>query len=983
MPAVVYISYSHKDKRWKDDLVSQLAVLEREALLATWHDGLIQAGANWLPAIEAAMAAARVAVFLVSADFLNSGFIRAKEIPPLMARRREEGLRIIPLIARPCPWQEVPWLARLQARPLGGKTLAELGGVKAERVLSELAEEVLRFVEPQAGSASAEPAPQAAAGAFVPPDQAPPAAAPRPPAPGTLSSEATPEAPQSAGVRPRGAQPKREAIHQRAETAGQGNITLQIIGDVSTVSLGRETSPAAARSGRGETAAAVSYANLHQLPSPPADFTGRLQEMEALRHSAMEALRCPAAGEAGAAIFGIYGMGGVGKTALALKLAEEMSKHYPDGQIFVELQGMTAPLTVDQARAQVVRSFRPEARASENEDRSAAAYRSVLYGKRILIVLDDAREAAQVEPLLPPRGCALIVTSRFHFAFSGLLAVDVDELPARDAQELLLRICPRIGAAAPDLARLCGGLPKALHVAGGTLAVRPDVSPSAYIQRLAAGVERLGAVDAALAASSAMLDADLRRLWCVLAVFPATFAAAAAAAVWERDENAAVQVVGELMLSSLVDWDEGVARYRLHDLARSYADRQLDEAERKAARLRHAVHYLGVLGQVDALCRQWGEGVRRGFALFDAEWPNIEAGQSWAAAHPEAIADGTPLCEAYPSAGAYCLVLRLSTARRTGWFETAVASAERRQDRSAQARHLGNLGVAYGDLGNYRRALALHEECLALARETGDDYAEGAALMNLGLTCYALEDHRRAIEFFTLRLDMARASGDLRGQGEAANNLGLAYAGLGAHRRAIELYEECLAFARKTGDRRGTSATLNNLGLAYAAVGETGRAMQLYDQSLAMDREMGDRRAEAQVLTNIGLAHAALGEHRSAIECLEQRLTIARELGDRIGEGDTLGNLGLSYAELGDAALATECYEQQLAIAGETEDRWSQGRASWNLGLIFEGRGDLARALTLMQVLVDLERETGHADAEDDAAQVAAVRARLGAIPNP
>jgi TIR domain len=157
MPPKAFVSYSHKDVRWKERLAVQLAVLEREGLLATWHDGLIQAGADWLPEIEAAIASARVAVLIISADFLNSDFIRRKEIPALIERRLRDGLRVIPLIADACPWKRVSWLAAIQARPLNGKTLAELGRAKAQRVLAGLAEEILG-IEGAAGSSASSPA---------------------------------------------------------------------------------------------------------------------------------------------------------------------------------------------------------------------------------------------------------------------------------------------------------------------------------------------------------------------------------------------------------------------------------------------------------------------------------------------------------------------------------------------------------------------------------------------------------------------------------------------------------------------------------------------------------------------------------------------------------------------------------------------------------------------------------------------------------
>ena len=146
MSPTVFISYSQSDSKWKELLVSQLRVLEGESLLEIWHDGLIPPGADWQPAIEAAMATARVAIFIVSANFLNSSFIRRQEIPALMERRRRDGVQIIPLIASSCPWQEVRWLAAMQARPFKGKTLALLGGVRAQKALSDLAEEILTLV---------------------------------------------------------------------------------------------------------------------------------------------------------------------------------------------------------------------------------------------------------------------------------------------------------------------------------------------------------------------------------------------------------------------------------------------------------------------------------------------------------------------------------------------------------------------------------------------------------------------------------------------------------------------------------------------------------------------------------------------------------------------------------------------------------------------------------------------------------------------
>jgi len=149
MPPTIFISYSQSDTRWKERLASFFNVFQHEGLLKVWHDGLIQAGGDWLPEIESAMAQARVAILLVSVRFLNSEFVRRREVPTLMERRQKEGLRVIPVIVSPCPWQKVPWLSGIQARPLRGKTLEGLRKVQQDELLSNLAEEVVELLAPE------------------------------------------------------------------------------------------------------------------------------------------------------------------------------------------------------------------------------------------------------------------------------------------------------------------------------------------------------------------------------------------------------------------------------------------------------------------------------------------------------------------------------------------------------------------------------------------------------------------------------------------------------------------------------------------------------------------------------------------------------------------------------------------------------------------------------------------------------------------
>src|SRR5436305_627964 len=284
----VFISYSHKDKAWKDRLLPHLRISQKEGLLEIWDDRRIGAGAEWRSEIRKAIETAEIGILLISADFLISDFIRDEEIPRMLEQRSKNGMRLFPVLVRACDWQIVSWLEPIQIRPTGARPLAGFGGNRRDEEMAAIAREVREI------------------------------------------------------------------------------LTL-----------------------RGAV-----LAPLHQLPTPPADFTGREEDLEFLRSKLSQ-------GGTGA-IFGLRGMGGVGKTTLALKLADELKPRFPDAQIYLDLKGVDLePLTAAEAMAHVIRSFHPEARLPESEPELAGLYRTLLDGKRVLLLMDNAApRKEQTEPLI-------------------------------------------------------------------------------------------------------------------------------------------------------------------------------------------------------------------------------------------------------------------------------------------------------------------------------------------------------------------------------------------------------------------------------------------------------------------------------------------------------------------------------------------------------------------------------------------------------
>lgn len=503
---------------------------------------------------------------------------------------------------------------------------------------------------------------------------------------------------------------------------------------------------------------------IHQIPNAPQDFTGRDEELEKLIDQFNQ----------GKVIVGIRGLGGTGKTALAFKLAEELKDRYPDGQLMINLQGTDPnPLSSVDAMGQIIRSLDPTASLPENEFETANMYRSKLSDKCVLLLLDNALDDKQVRPLLPPSTCRLIITSRKKFTVPGLKdMMNLGVLKPREARDLLITICERIGDQADELARLCGYLPLALRAAGSFMANTDDLEPAEYIDELRSErtrLERLGSdgvdqgVEASFNLSYSRLPIESKRVFYTTSIFPADFDAIAEEAICQDEGH---KVLSELVKWSLIDYllMDGSGRYRMHDLVRAFASKCLDkedgEVKRFEASRRFAEYYRDLLGHANSLYQQGGEAVLAGLRLFDIEQLNIRAGQVWAEEtaeniedHPD-ISEQSPenesvlrLCSSYFIAGLYVLHLRLHPLEQIRWLENALDASRRLTDREYEGQSLGSLGNAYHSLGDYQKAIEYHEQSLAIAKEIGDRLGEGNAMFSISLALNETGKREQAIGY--------------------------------------------------------------------------------------------------------------------------------------------------------------------------------------------------------------------------------------------
>lgn len=277
----------------------------------------------------------------------------------------------------------------------------------------------------------------------------------------------------------------------------------------------------------------------HQLRAPTSDFVGRAAVIARL----MTTLQAAAHDGAVAAISGVQGMGGIGKTELAYLVAARLIDAFPSAQIVIDLRGTSAmPLPPEQALQQVIQVFAPDEKLPTDLPTLQGRYRSALHDRRALILADDAHDAAQVRPLLPPPGCALLITSRMRFSLPGMAIVDLDQLGKDEAITLLCRMCDRLSVAeAQVIARACGYLPLALRVSGSMLCNDPALPVADYIQQLTAEGRRLAQlrdpddpqqnVAASLELSYARLEEPAQAVFRQLGVFVADFSMSMALAV--------------------------------------------------------------------------------------------------------------------------------------------------------------------------------------------------------------------------------------------------------------------------------------------------------------------------------------------------------------------------------------------------------------------------------------------------------------------
>lgn len=710
---------------------------------------------------------------------------------------------------------------------------------------------------------------------------------------------------------------------------------------------------------------------LHQLPPALPDFVGR-------REVAGELLSVLGHHGDGAACVAIVGMGGTGKTALAIHVARQLSDRYADAQIVVDLHGASdRPLLPTEAMEQVIHAFHPEMPLPDEPSQLRARYHDTLGGQEALILLDDAAGTAQIEPLIPGPPCGLIITSRnrrialskFHESVYYLGAFEIHE--ARDLLQAIVGKTRATPAELETIAQLCGGLPLALRVAGNFLAVHLDWSAAEYIEELSKERERLARlscddldVEAALGQSVAQLARDHPSLavrWKMLSIFPASFDRAAVTAVWHAEESETRDQLSELTKRCLVFYDMDSHRYRLHDLMRAFAHRSISEKDelvekQKEARLRLALWYatkavpmerrlqpVTCQQEANEVAERTGQSpeqvqetlIAKALAWFETERPNLVAAMRWAS---QAEDQNLVKKLARNTVGFFNI--------RGHWSDweqsqrSALAAARKTGDRRGEATAYALLGNAYRVQGRWAVASEMLEEALSISQEAEEPDVVECIARNLLANCYRLQGRwKEAINMFKEGLRISREIENLRGVAIALGGLGNTYRMQGNYEDALDVYEESLRISRETGDSYGEGITLNNKGLVYCMQGEYDDAVEALESSMKIAERLRSPRGKSVCLRILGEVDTRQGRLDGAIGKFQESLDIACDTGDLRVQSQSLDGLGRAYTKKEEWEDAEQAFTRGLSVLRRLNDRHGEGITLRGLGLLREAQG--------------------------------------------
>jgi tetratricopeptide (TPR) repeat protein/transcriptional regulator with XRE-family HTH domain len=721
--------------------------------------------------------------------------------------------------------------------------------------------------------------------------------------------------------------------------------------------------PVATSAEPAQLASAAGLAVPRELPGLARHFVGREDELAALSALADQA---PGRAPGPVVISAIGGTAGVGKTALALQWAHQMAGRFPDGQLYVNLRGYGPgePMTAGEALLGFLRALGvPGPDIPAQTEQRAARYRGLLSGRRVLIILDNAREAGQVRPLLPAApGCVVLVTSRDTLA--GLVArdgaqrLDLDLLPMADAVGLLRALIgSRVDAdpeAAAELAARCSRLPLAVRVAAEIATAYPARPLADLASELEDRQQRLDLLDAGHDEDTAVravfswsyrhLEARTARAFRLAGLHPGPdLDRYAAAALLGTTAARAGRLLDALARGYLIQ-PTRTGRYTMHDLLRGYARelaaRHDGEQERHRALTRLFGYYLHSAATAMAVLRP-------------AERTALDAMR---------LAEGQAAIVAGPIGSPAAALTWLDT-ERAGLLAAVEYMTE--NGWPGLASRMADVLLWYLDgRGHYPEAVILHSHGRRAARKIADRAAEARALIGLAIVALRQGRYQDGTSHYQQALELFRQAGDASGVARAECGLGIIHRLQGRYPQAISRLQQALDLYRAQGDSAGAVRPVGNLGIVALRQGRYRQAADHLQQAVDLARQAGNLDEMADMLSELGGVVLMQGQLRRAASLHRRSRSVFRKTGNRAGEAHALNGLGEALLATGRPGDARAEYAAALALASRMGLRNQQARAHRGLGRAWYALGEPGQARQHWQealaIFTDIGIPAGH-----------------------
>ncbi len=731
----------------------------------------------------------------------------------------------------------------------------------------------------------------------------------------------------------------------------------------------------------------------HQVDAPPEDFFGRRTEI----------MNTVTNFKDGVSFNGFFGPRGIGKTATALKVIDKVTPLFPEAQIYFNFDTTENPDTATlEAMAHVINSLAPASKTPTNPDGLIAQYRKLLHGKKLLLFFDNVRTTAEVVKLMPPsKSVGLIITSEEKLEIENVTWEKIDSLPEEDLRDLLSLWASRIGFWAAEIGRYSAFNPLAASLCGRFLNEFDSFDPEQFATKLRdifKGIEKnvpdrnQAGIETVLTILLLILPDPAKILLAKLLQFRGSFYGEAEAFICEDKENVKLEMLVRL---GFVEYNEHTDRYQIPPTLHRWLANKIKNIPQGQADLRRATYFMTRMQLLsDMFHSNLASKKDQALQLFDLDWKNIAASQSWAQANCLKDNEVARICQSYAELGYPLLQLRQSAQNRLPWLEGGLLAAKNLQDEEGELNCQLFLGQECNSVKNWPKAIESLEKSLALSQKQEKPKIELEVLHGLGTAFLGQKNWSTALEHFQNEANAAEKIGQhavvLRAQEDIAKthiqakdpgqamtwlnkaletvkklknpgaearllaSLGKAQLQSGDSEGAIETLQSALGSQAKNGDPKSIAGLHHNLGDAFLAIDEPAKAASSYQSASVLYQKIRDSLGHAQSSGLHGACLLLAGDPEQGIKIANSARSILRKI-KAIGEELRILNLmGGAFLKAGKWEEALKAGQSQRQLAQKTKKGEYEARALVTMGEAMEGKKNPGEALPLYKNAVQL-----------------------------